>query len=85
MKSERVLKGKVIDIWSSFNGYETSLYLSIRLENNKTISINYSRASSKYIGLGLTLKEKTTAFFNFKKYSIIKFIQEPKKYMEISN
>ena len=45
----------------------------VKLDNNKTVTINYRLASGLNVGRKVKVSEKRTKFFGIKKYMIVKW------------
>ena len=70
--SEIIRNGKVIDFTATSSEDGVESFLIVKLDNNKTVYIPYHGAAGLQIGKKIILKEKTTNFFDIKRYNILK-------------
>lgn len=67
------MKGIVVDFGATTDDTGIHSFLIVKLENKKTVKINYNLASRINIGKKVLVNERTTKLLNIKKYKIIKW------------
>ena len=72
-KSQLSLQGTVVNFGARTDDTGIYSFLIVKLENDKTVKINYHLASGLNIGKKVLVNERTTKFFDIKKYKIIKW------------
>lgn len=72
-KSQLTMKGIVVDFGATTDDTVIHSFLIVKLENKKTVKINYNLASRINIGKKVLVNERTTKLLNIKKYKIIKW------------
>ncbi|WP_324171942.1 hypothetical protein [Sulfurimonas sp.] len=72
-KSQLTIKGTVVDFGATTDDTGIHSFLMVKLENNRTIKIDYQLASGLNIGKKVLVNERTTKLFDMKKYKIIKW------------
>jgi len=74
-KSQLLLNGTVIDFGATTDDTGVYPFLMVKLEDNRTVKIDYQPASGLNIGKKVRVHERTTKLFDMKKYRIIKWYQ----------
>lgn len=69
--SKTILNGKVIDFSATVDEGGVHSYLIVKLDNNKTVTVPYDKASGLNINKRVKVNVKTTKLFGMKKYQIV--------------
>ena len=72
-KSQLILNGTVTDFGATTDDNGVYPFLMVKLEDNRTVVIDYQPASGLNIGKKVRVNERTTKLFDMKKYKIIKW------------
>ena len=72
-KSQTIINGTVIDFGAVMDDTGHYSFLMVKLEDNRTVKIDYQPASGLDIGKKVRVNERITKLFDMKKYKIIKW------------
>jgi hypothetical protein len=70
-KSETTIYGQVIDFGATTDDSGIHSFLSVELEDNRTVKIDYDPASKRNVGKKVLVHERTTKLLGMKKYTIV--------------
>ncbi len=70
-ESETKLHGVVIDFGATTDDTGIDSFLLVKLEDNRTVKINYDPASKKNVGKKVLVYVRTTKLFGITKYTIV--------------
>lgn len=73
IKSHSTIQGKVVDFGAVVDDFGIHSFLIVKLEDNRTVKIDYQLASGFDIGKKVLVKERVTKLFNMKMYRIVKW------------
>ena len=71
--SQTMLNGKVVDFSATVDEGGIHSFLIVKLDNNKTVTVPYDKASGLNINKKVKVNIKTTKLFGMKKYQIVKW------------
>jgi len=77
-KSVHTYNGTIIDFGATSDDTKIYSFFIVKLDNNRTIKVDYQLASGLYIGKKVIVKERTTKLFNIKSYEIIRWLKHNK-------
>lgn len=72
-KSQLNIKGTVVDFGAIVDDGGINSFVMVKLDDNRTVKIDYSLASGFNIGKQVLVQERTTELFDMKRYKIIKW------------
>ncbi|MDD2225785.1 MAG: hypothetical protein PHU11_06140 [Dysgonamonadaceae bacterium] len=70
-KSVSTINGEVIDFGATADDSGIHSYLLVKLEDNRTVKVEYNPASKRNVGKKVLVHVRTTKLFNIKKYTIV--------------
>jgi len=70
-KSVSTTNGQVIDFGATADDTGIHSFLLVKLEDNRTVKVEYNPASKRNVGKKVLVHVRTTKLFNIKKYTIV--------------
>ena len=70
-KSVATINGEVIDFGATSDDTGIHSFLLVKLEDNRTVKVNYNPASKRNVGKKVLVHVRTTKLFDMKKYTIV--------------